>query len=107
GLCGVSEGHARFVDSLARHRDRALRPRQQRPDGGGDAMTTTRSDAPPSDAEAWAARVSRITAEDLAALLDPTDHTMALFFERFYAVCLHTSPQYGAKSWSGHVWEDD
>ena len=26
-----------------------------------------------------------LTAEDLGALLDPTDHAMALMFERFYA----------------------
>lgn len=44
---------------------------------------------------------------DFSALLDPTDHSMALMFERFYTGRLHTSPQYAVKSWNGLVWEDD
>lgn len=59
------------------------------------------------EAEQWAARVARITPNDLSALLDPTDHWMALMFERFYTGWLHTSPQYAVKSWNGLVWEDD
>jgi putative DNA primase/helicase len=59
------------------------------------------------DAERWAARVASITAQDIPALLDPTDHLMAVMFERFFAERIHTSPQYGVKSWNELVWVDD
>jgi len=59
------------------------------------------------DAERWAARVAQITPDDLSILLDPTDHTMALLFERFFVGELHTSPQYGVRAWTGLVWADD
>ena len=59
-------------------------------------------------AEEWSARVASITADDFAALMDPTDHSMALMFERFYVERLHTSPGVpSVKSWNGLVWEGD
>jgi putative DNA primase/helicase len=67
----------------------------------------TMIDTTAQDAAQWAARVGSVAGEDLPVLLDPTDHTLARLFERFAAGTLHSSPQYGIKSWSGQVWEDD
>jgi putative DNA primase/helicase len=71
------------------------------------ATTNGSAVAPSTAAQQWAGRVASITVEDFPALLDPTDHSMALMFERFYERRLHTSPQYGVKSWNGLVWEND
>jgi putative DNA primase/helicase len=73
----------------------------------GLSMNGHSADATVRDAEQWAARVASLTADDPPLLLDPTDHSMAVMFERFYAGALHTSPQYGVKSWNGLIWEDD
>jgi len=43
----------------------------------------------------------------MAALLDPTDHSMAVFYERLAAGTLHASPQYGVRAWNGLYWQDD
>jgi putative DNA primase/helicase len=58
-------------------------------------------------AEQWARRIRSFSSEDVPTLLAPTDHTMALLLERFHTGMVHTSPQYGAKTWSGLTWEDD
>jgi putative DNA primase/helicase len=48
-----------------------------------------------------------VTSEDLDALLDPTDHSMAVFFERYTAGHCATSPEYGTRCWDGRVWRPD
>jgi putative DNA primase/helicase len=59
------------------------------------------------DAERWATNVASLTVDDLETLLSPTDHAMALMFERFFRGRVYSSPEYGVRTWGGLVWDQD
>ena len=78
--------------------------------GRAAAAATTPNGQPEDgvfDAERWSANVASVTMDDIEALLAPTDHSMALLYERFFRDQIHSSPQYGVRTWGGRLWDQD